>query len=185
VFRPSTVLGDSRFGATTQFDMVRAFVMLANMPVLPLGADWRMDIVPVDYVSEAIVTLHLAESPAHRSYNLSSGAASQTYAQIVDAMAAQSGRRKPVFAPALEGPFTRTMNALAGAPRGWPVTYPASLMKVFMPYLAFDTVFDNARVVDALGRRPTSFSEYAWPLFDFATAHDFAYPHAPWPEDAR
>jgi long-chain acyl-CoA synthetase len=35
VFRPSIVLGDSRFAATTQFDMVRAFAMLSRLPLLP------------------------------------------------------------------------------------------------------------------------------------------------------
>ncbi|MFH1018220.1 MAG: SDR family oxidoreductase, partial [Pseudomonadota bacterium] len=34
VFRPSIVLGDSRFPQTTQFDMVRAFAFLAQLPIL-------------------------------------------------------------------------------------------------------------------------------------------------------
>ena len=52
VFVPSIVLGDSRRAETTQFDMVRAFVFLAGLPVLPLRPDDRIDIVPVDYVAE-------------------------------------------------------------------------------------------------------------------------------------
>ncbi|MGB6980562.1 MAG: SDR family oxidoreductase, partial [Candidatus Acidiferrales bacterium] len=35
IFRPSIVLGDSRRPETNQFDMVRAFVFLAGLPVLP------------------------------------------------------------------------------------------------------------------------------------------------------
>ena len=34
VFGPSIVLGDSRYAQTTQFDMVKAFVFLAGLPVL-------------------------------------------------------------------------------------------------------------------------------------------------------
>ena len=52
VFRPSIVLGDSRFPETTQFDMVRAFAALAYMRVLPFQPDWRADIVPADFVGE-------------------------------------------------------------------------------------------------------------------------------------
>ena len=37
VFRPSIVLGDSRYPETTQFDMVRSFVFLASLPALPFG----------------------------------------------------------------------------------------------------------------------------------------------------
>src|SRR5207245_5742772 len=36
IFRPAIVLGDSRRPETTQFDMVRAFDVLASLPVLPL-----------------------------------------------------------------------------------------------------------------------------------------------------
>ena len=182
VFRPATVLGDSRFPETVQFDMVRAFVMLSKMRVLPFSADWRMDIVPVDYVSAAIVKLHQAESPKYESYNLSAGRDSLSYERIVDAMqAAGHPGRRPKFVPGLEGGFTKLVNALSNSPRSMGVAYPASLMKVFMPYLVFDTVFDNSRVVEEMGHAPEPFSTYAFDLFDFATSHDFAYPYVDWP----
>ena len=49
-FRPSIVLGDSQRGDTTQFDMVRTFVLLAGLPILPFRPTDRIDIVPVDFV---------------------------------------------------------------------------------------------------------------------------------------
>src|SRR3984893_17193812 len=57
VFRPSIVLGDSRRPETTQFDMVRAFVFLGGLSLLPLRSSDRIDIVPVDYVSDAVIAL--------------------------------------------------------------------------------------------------------------------------------
>src|ERR1700686_2030020 len=71
VFRPSIVLGDSRRPETTQFDMVRAFVFLASLPVLPFRAHDRIDIVPADYVAEAVVHLHQKQRPEHEIYHLS------------------------------------------------------------------------------------------------------------------
>ena len=53
--------------------MVRAFVFLAKLPVLPLDADWRMDIVPADYVGAGIVAVHMQDKPEHGAYNLSTG----------------------------------------------------------------------------------------------------------------
>src|ERR1700675_3032129 len=47
IFRPSIVLGDSRRPETNQFDMVRAFVFLAGLPLLPSPPHDRIDIVPV------------------------------------------------------------------------------------------------------------------------------------------
>ena len=55
IFRPSIVLGDSRYPETTQFDMVKAFVFLAGLPVLPFRPNDKIDIVNVDFVADAIV----------------------------------------------------------------------------------------------------------------------------------
>src|SRR5207253_8950987 len=73
IFRPSIVLGDSRYPQTTQFDMVRAFVFLAGLPVLPFRSQDRIDIVNVDFVADAIATLHQKENPQYDMYHLSSG----------------------------------------------------------------------------------------------------------------
>jgi hypothetical protein len=61
----------------------------------------------------------------------------------------------------------------------------ASLLKVFWPYVVYDTVFDNRRVVEELGHAPKPFSEYAGPVLDFALEQGFRYPYAPWPEGLR
>ncbi len=67
------MLGDSRYAETTQFDMVKAFVFLAGLPVLPFRPTDKIDIVNVDFVAEAIATLHQKERPEHDTYHLSSG----------------------------------------------------------------------------------------------------------------
>ncbi len=177
VFRPSIVLGDSRFPETTQFDMVRAFVFLAQLPILPFRGEWRADIIPADYVSKAVVHIHQMEKPRYDSYNLSSGKDSLTYRQIVDCL-----RGPHLFVPILEKPFSWTVNALAATPRSWGLALPATLMKVFVPYLVFNTVFDNSRVVEELGESPVSFDRYAYDLFAFAKKHRFQYPYEPWPK---
>src|SRR5712691_11779524 len=178
VFRPSIVLGDSRRAETTQFEMVRAFVFLAGLPVLPFRPAGRIDIVPVDYVAEAIVTLHQKQDPPFEIYHLSSGAASETFSQITRALAEATGRMEPLYWPRLERPFTAGVNWLSGF-RG-SLGRQASLLKVFMPYLVWDTVFDNSRVVAEMGRAPEPFSRYCYPLLRFSRAHQFSYPYREW-----
>ena len=39
----------------------------------------------------------------------------------------------------------------------------AKLLKVFLPYLVWNTVFDNSRVVAEMGRSPAPFSQYCYP----------------------
>jgi len=54
-------------------------------------------------------------------------------------------------------------------------------MKVFWPYLDWNTVFDNSRVVSELGEAPAAFSAYAYPLLKFSRENKFRYPAKPWP----
>jgi len=179
IFRPAIVMGDSRRPETTQFDMVQAFDMLARLPVLPLRPDDKIDIVPANYVGEAIVKIHQMEKPNYGIYHLSSGTGSQTYKELTDALAAAGGWSKPSYQPWLGGPFSKTVNWLAYK-RG-AVGYSASLLKVFWPYLDWNTVFDNSRVVQEMEEPPAKFATYAYPLLKFSRANKFKYPAKPWP----
>jgi len=185
IFRPSTVIGDSRFAATTQFDMVRAVLMLARMRVLPLHPSARHDIVPADYVGRAIADIHQRDAPKHRIYHLSAGVASESHAALMSALRIGGRTLKHAFAPALEAPFGWVMSAFATTPRAFGLSRPASLLRVFWPYVVFDTVFDNRRVVEEIGESPVAFSRYGSAVLDFALEHGFRYPYRPWPQRER
>ncbi|MBI2819333.1 MAG: SDR family oxidoreductase [Acidobacteria bacterium] len=182
IFRPSIVLGHSRHAETTQFDMVRAFVFLAGLPILPFRPTDRLDIVPVDFVSDSIVTLHQKERPDYEIYHLSAGAQSQTYRELTTHLSRALGKSKPLYIPSLVGPFSSFVNRLARL-RGT-IGYGATLLKVFLPYLVWNTVFDNTRVVSETGRSPAPFSEYCAPLLKFSKEHHFTYPYREWPRAA-
>ena len=133
IFRPSIVLGDSRYPQTTQFDMVRSFVFLAGLPVLPFRPHDKIDIVNVDFVADAISTLHMKANPAHDTYHLSSGNDAQTFRELTRALAAEQNRRGPLFLPILEKPFAlhrqhagepqRAGGARRGADEGLPAVF--------------------------------------------------------------
>jgi thioester reductase-like protein len=182
IFRPSIVLGDSRRAETTQFDMVRAFVFLAGLPVLPLRSRDRVDVVNVDFVADAIATLHAKERTQYDTYHLSSGRESQTFRQLTESLAAAQDKRGPIYLPFLEKPFSGTVNLLSHRKNA--IGHGAALMKVFMPYLTFNTVFDNTRVVSELGRKPVPFSQYSYPLLKFSRETNFTYPYQGWPSRA-
>lgn len=182
IFRPSIVLGDSRRPETTQFEMVRAFVFLAGLPALPLRARDRVDIVNVDFVADAIASLHVREGTQHDTYHLSSGRDSQTFKQITASLAAAQNRRGPIYLPFAEKPFSKTVDFLSG--RRSALGHGAALMKVFMPYLTFNTVFDNTRIVTELGRKPVPFSQYSYPLLKFSRETNFAFAYQGWPPKA-
>jgi thioester reductase-like protein len=182
IFRPSIVLGDSRYPQTTQFDMVKAFVFLAGLPVLPFRPGDKIDIVNVDFVADAVVALHQKTKPEHDLYHLSSGTMAQTFRELTDALAASRHKRGPLFVPGLERPFASVVNGLAN--RKSTLGRGAALLKVFLPYLVWNTVFDNTRVVAELGRKPAPFSEYSYPLLKFSRENNFTYKYAEWPSAA-
>lgn len=179
IFRPSIVLGDSRYPETTQFDMVKAFVFLAGLPALPFRPGDQVDIVNVDFVAGAIATLHQKEQTRYDTYHLSSGRDSQTFRELTDALAAARHKRRPVFLPGLERGFISVVER--AATRKGSIGYSASLMKVFLPYLVWNTVFDNTRVTAELGRKPIPFSQYSYPLLQFSRENHFTYKYQGWP----
>jgi nucleoside-diphosphate-sugar epimerase len=182
MFRPANVLGARRRPDTTQFDMVQAFSLFASLPVLPLRPTDRIDIVPADYVGKAIVAIHQKTSPSYRRYHLSSGTGSQTYRELTDALAQAVGGWgwRPTYLPSLGRPFSGTVNWLSHKKSN--LGHGASLLKVFWPYLVWNTVFDNSRVMEELGgEAPAKFATYAHPLLKFSRENKFRYPAKPWP----
>jgi len=67
--------------------------------------------------------------------------------------------------------------------RGNALGYGATLLKVFIPYLVWNTVFDNTRITSETGKKPAPFSRYSYPLLRFSKAGDFRYPYKDWPGD--
>jgi nucleoside-diphosphate-sugar epimerase len=153
------------------------------LPVLPFRPQDKIDIVNVDFVADAISTLHMKANPEHDTYHLSSGTGSQTFQELTKALAAEHNKRGPVFLPILEKPFGTAVNFLAN--RKGPVGHGAALMKVFLPYLTWNTVFDNTRVTTEMGRKPAPFSQYSSPLLRFSREHNFEYPYQAWPESTK
>jgi nucleoside-diphosphate-sugar epimerase len=183
-FRPSIVMGDSRHPRTTQFDMVRAFCVLSDLPALPMRGDGRLDIVNADYVGRAIADVHVKTSPAFDAYHLSAGISSMTAIEIGDAMLSRfPDRRRPRFVPRAEAPFAGVVDRMASmtARKGLrgQAALIGSLLKVFLPYITFDTVFDNVRIVSELGEAPVPFTEYCGELYAWAKQNHFSYPHRP------
>jgi thioester reductase-like protein len=184
IFRPAIVMGDSRRAETSQFDMVQAFDTLARLPVLPLRPDDRIDIVPADYVGGAIVKIHQKAEPSFGIYHLSAGTGAQTYREITTALASAGGGMKPKYLPSLGKTFSATIDRLSR--RNSSVGRGASLLKVFWPYLDWNTVFDNSRVVSEMGGvPPAKFTTYAHRLLKFSRENKFRYPAKPWPSNLK
>ena len=183
IFRPATVMGDSRHPRSTQFEMVRAFNTVFSMPFFPIRPEARVDIVNGDWVGRAIFQLHRGEAK-HNCYHLSSGTAAPTAREIADAMAT-IGRRPPIMVPKLLGVTQLAFDSIAGLRARNTFTYVGSLFKVFLPYITFDTVFDNRRAVEELGEMPTSFLQYGPAFAQWCKEQHYSFPYEPLPKQKK
>ena len=98
---------------------------------------------------------------------------------MTKALSEAQQKRAPLFVPIAEKPFAGSVNLLSN--RKGSLGHGAALLKVFMPYLVWNTVFDNTRVTSELGRKPVPFSQYSFPLLKFSRENHFEYKYEPWP----
>jgi len=182
VLRPSSVVGDSRFAATTRFDMIRALGALTDLPVLPLSPDIRLDIVNADWVGPSIAELHVREDLARDTYHLSAGMEARSLGEITDAFSSALGKRTPRFASQLAAPFERAMDALANFPKAGNLHRIGALLSMLVPYIATDIVYDNTRAVTDLHSAPTPFTSYGAALYTYAKSVNFEFPYRALPE---
>jgi nucleoside-diphosphate-sugar epimerase len=93
VARPSVVVGHTRLGCGPSASLFWYYRALAELHRIPFSADARRDVVPVDYVAEALVKLLLAVDLRHRRYHISAGTGSAVpWRQIAAVFATCAGR---------------------------------------------------------------------------------------------
>ncbi len=174
ILRPAIVVGDSQTGETQKFDgpyyLLRAISLAdrMNQPMAHFGRlDTPFNVVPVDYVVEAIATaaglaqaagetLHLVDPEP-----LSSG-------ELLAVLSERYGARPPRgrIPPAA---VTAALH-LSPVSRRFGNTPHESIA-----YLNHPVVFDMRRAVDLLGDRgltPPSFADYAGTLVEFFKGHE-------------
>ncbi len=180
--RPSSVIGDSRFGETTQFDMLRAICVLSEWPIVPFDPQIRIDIVNADWAGHGIAELHVREDLTTETFHLSAGTESRTIGEIATAISAGLGKRMPRFAGGLAGPLEGVSDLLARLPQRGPLRRIGTLLSGFVPHVSADMVYDNVRAVRALGTAPTPFTSYGAKPCAYAKSVGFEFPHRGLPE---
>jgi thioester reductase-like protein len=132
ILRPSIVVGDSTTGRTTSFNVLygplRAFARGA-MRAIPARRDSPVDIVPVDYVADALV--HLLETDESGVVNLVAGRDAATVDELIGLAAAAFERERPPVVP----PGSAGTGSSHADDQG----------AVYFPYFDMEVMFDDAR----------------------------------------
>jgi thioester reductase-like protein len=100
VLRPSIVVGDSRTGRTTAFNVLygplKAFAR-GGIPAIPARRSSPVDIVPVDYVADR--TVELASSGPSGTFHLVAGSNATTVDRLLELSASHLRRDPPAVLP--------------------------------------------------------------------------------------
>jgi long-chain acyl-CoA synthetase len=152
-------MGESTSGWTPAFNVlywpIRAFSrgLFEKVPARP---EAKVDVVPVDYIADALVYL-LEETTETGVFNLTSGEDACTVDELVGMTAAAFGReRPPVVAPGSTGTGSAHADDQAA---------------VYFPYFDMDMVFDDAHakaVLGAAGIRCPHLADYFPRLIEYA-----------------
>ncbi|HXW58564.1 MAG TPA: SDR family oxidoreductase [Solirubrobacteraceae bacterium] len=178
VLRPSIVVGERDSGWTSSFNVLywplRAFARGAYA-ALPARADAIVDVVPVDYVADAIFTLTQAPEAENATYHLTAGAHQSSVSELAGLASGFFARPAPrLVNPSL---YRRVVHPLLiRAAHDERQRRALSRSEVFFPYFAVRTSFDDRRARVALrtaGLRTTPLRTYFDRLVEFALAADW------------
>lgn len=167
IHRPAVVCGDSRTGETAKYDGVYYLINYLRMWPRPLSlvnignSDVRLNVVPVDFVVEAMAALASDERAAGATVQIADPAPLTTR-ELFDTIARHlSGRPSLVTAPA---PVVQTTLKL-------PLSEKISgLPRAGVPYFFLRQTYDTARARELLeprGVRCPRFADYVHALVDF------------------
>jgi thioester reductase-like protein len=147
VLRPSIVVGERESGWTQSFNVLywplRAFSRGAYV-ALPARRDAPVDVVPVDYVADAIFALSQAPDAEGVTYHLTAGANATSVGELVELAAGYFKRPAPrMISP---GVYRRVVHPLLlGAARDERRRRALSRTEVFFPYFEMAVTFDDRR----------------------------------------
>ena len=171
IHRPSVVCGDSRTGETAKYDGV--YYLINYLRIFPLAlslanignSDVRLNVVPVDFIVEAMAALARDERAVGATVQLADPAPLTTR-ELFDVIALHlAGRESFLTIPA---PVVRTT---LNIPLNEKVT---KLPRVGVPYFFLKQTYDTARagqLLDPHGIRCPRFPDYVSALLEFVERH--------------
>lgn len=166
IVRPAMIVGDSRTGDVKTFNTFYTplrLLLSGKLPIVPASRRLRVNIVPVDYVADAIVRLAFEPAAEGLTFHLTTPTGQLPTAEEVVAVARRWARdrlgirlRSPLFVPIGVGSGGRTGRLLA-------------------PYFRERRRFRRDHADALLGRSVPDWHAYLPILLDHATAHGFLH----------
>ncbi len=176
IHRPAIVVGDSETGQTHSFNVIYWPLKLyirGWWRTFPGCASAPTDIVPVDFVAEAIARIRSNPATLGRCFHLAVGDEAPTVGELVDTVRQITGGPPLRY---VDQSFYRSwlrplMLPLYVTDRGRTIKRGGD---AFMPYFEHNPIFDTTNAREVLGDlRPPSVLEYLGRVIRYAIERDF------------
>jgi thioester reductase-like protein len=172
ILRPSIVVGERSTGWTSSFNVLypplKAFARGAY-PVIPARRSTPVDVVPVDYVADAVVELVESSQDDLGVYHLVSGRRATTVGGLIEHSARYFRRRPPrVVSPPI---YRRLLHPILIRVSGERQRRALRRTEALFPYFSMKVMFDDRRArsrLEQVGLRAPSLDSYFDRLLDFA-----------------
>jgi len=182
VFRPGMIVGDSRSGAIRSFNTLYfplRLYLTGRLPIVPARRSLRVNLVPVDYVAEAVVRLTLDSHAEGLTFHLTAPAESlPTAGELVHFVRGWAQARlgvrpgRPLFLPL---PLPEAWKRLWATRVGHRGTGMGGRLLSLLPYLQERREFRRDNVDRLLGPYPLRWRDLLPRLLDYAAYYGFMH----------
>jgi len=174
IFRPSIIIGDSRSGRTTLFNVIYVPLRLLHrgfLRALPARPEALLDIVPVDWVTDAMARIMQLPESAGLVFHLTSGPARATKLGDLTRIAAEYfDEHSPGKEPrSVEFVSPEVWDRRLEEMRGRERTLMLQL-GTLLPYIDIDRIFDSTntdRFLEGSGLAFPVFSDYGGKILEY------------------
>jgi thioester reductase-like protein len=174
IFRPSIIVGERESGWTASFNVLypplRAF-QAGAYPALPARGSTPVDVVPVDFVADAVFELAGEPAESGEVHHLVAGERATTVGRLAELASAYFKRRRPRLVH--PGVYRRLLHPLVLRTTRGRRRRALERTEALFPYFAMKVRFDNRRTRARLrraGLEAPSVDGYLDRLLDFAVA---------------
>ncbi len=180
VFRPSIIIGDSRTGETSSFNVIYIPLRLLQRGLLtyvPGTPDTKLDLVPIDWVDDAMVYILQRAESVGKVFHITAGPQrAATLEETVLRALRYFDEHTPLSRPRTiefisRQEFERRRSLMRGREEAM-----MSQLDTLLPYVSIDRLFDSRNTDALLSQSPISFprfSNYSDRIFEYCVKTDW------------
>jgi len=175
ILRPGMIVGDSSTGYIKTFNTIYSLIRIYmnGLRFFPVSKNLKINLVPVDYVADAICSITLNENSIGKTFHLTApNQSNPTVHELLNLVKKWAERNlglklpKPVYLPlySLLPVAEKFLNTKHGVGR---------VLHELEPYMKEDRVFDTKNTAMSMGKYKLKCEEYLPRLLDFAFYYGF------------